>query len=347
VVLLTAEPAWVYKQMLKGDRSFDKLQFFVDRYIHDKDGCTGHPFKLAATITGDLHHYARYQKQDDAGGHQYITAGGGGAFLHLTHNLPECLQALNEGHVHQQRVFPDRKTSRRLLLWNFAFPFKNPLFTTMLLGIYFVFYILLHNARPEFFTGLAQDCHGLWDCWKSAGKMLLQSPGILVLCAAIAAGFYAFSDTKVARRGTRLVGVLHGLGQVKLLLLAMFWVGTWAFSGDTLWWQKLYIIPLVCAIAAGCASTLFGIYLYFSNRCCDMHITESSSSLACEDYKNFLRLHIHKDGLSIYPIGIRRVPRHWTTKQSEEKPDEIRFEGDEAPQPFLIEAPIHIHNDKL
>src|SRR5436853_4826139 len=41
VILLTAEPAWVYKQIHKDDRSFDKLQFFIDNYINNKNNCTG------------------------------------------------------------------------------------------------------------------------------------------------------------------------------------------------------------------------------------------------------------------------------------------------------------------
>jgi hypothetical protein len=249
--------------------------------------------------------------------------------------------------VHQQSTFPDTEKSRSLLLWNFVFPFKNWLFTLMLWGIYLVFYIILHNARSEFFTELAQQCHGIWDCWKHAGKTLLRSPGILVLCAAIAFGFYSFTDTKTNRRGIKLLGALHGLGQLLLLLLTMFWIGVAAFGEGILWWEKLYLIPLICAIGAGVAATLFGVYLYCSNRFLDMHVNEASSSLACEDYKNFLRLHIHKDGLTIYPVGLRKVPRKWTTEQTGDGPSHIRFSGDEEPQPFLIEPPIHILNDKL
>ena len=42
------------------------------------------------TLAGDLHHYARYQQVDasEVGAAQKITAGGGGAFLHPTHDLP-------------------------------------------------------------------------------------------------------------------------------------------------------------------------------------------------------------------------------------------------------------------
>lgn len=347
VILLTAEPAWVYAKMIRGNRSFDKLNFFVERYIRDEKGITGHPLKLAATLTGDLHQYSRYQKEGDNNGHQFITAGGGGAFLHLTHNLPECLDDERQQHIHQQCIFPNKKDSRRLLLWNLAFPFKNVLFATLLFGIYLCFYIILHNARPELFNQWGNETEGMSSRIGLLFHTLLRSPGILVFCAAIAGGFYGFADKSVMKSGAKLIGALHGLSQVALLLFIMLQVGIWAFGPEQNWLDKLWQVPLICAIGAGLAATLFGIYLYSSNRWRDMHVNEASSSLACEDFKNFLRLHIHKDGLTIYPIGIRRVPRHWKTQQTGNGPDHIRFSGNEEPKPFLIESPINILNEKL
>jgi hypothetical protein len=42
--------------------------------------------KVVLVLTGDSHHYARYVEADI--GRHYVTAGGGGAFLHGTHTLP-------------------------------------------------------------------------------------------------------------------------------------------------------------------------------------------------------------------------------------------------------------------
>ena len=39
---------------------------------------------------------------------------------------------------------------------------------------------------------------------------------------------------------------------------------------------------------------------------------QAFSALRIQDYKNFLRLHIARDGsLTIYPVKIERVPRRW------------------------------------
>jgi hypothetical protein len=71
-------------------------------------------------------------------GHQYITAGGGGAFLHLTHNLPQKLTSIyGEKDIHQQQIFPDRN-KRRLLLEIF-FHLKIPCLLFVLMYLSFLF----------------------------------------------------------------------------------------------------------------------------------------------------------------------------------------------------------------
>ena len=81
-----------------------------------------------------------------------------------------------------------------------------------------------------------------------------------------------------------------------------------------------------------------GLYLLFSNLAFGIHIDESSSSLASEDYKNFLRMSITPEGLTIYPIGIKKVTTNWKQTEDGEK---IRFSG-KLPEYHLIENPIFI-----
>jgi hypothetical protein len=70
------------------------------------------------------------------------------------------------------------------------------------------------------------------------------------------------------------------------------------------------------------------------------HGNEAFSSLAVEDWKNFLRLHINEQGdLTIYPIGIRRVPRKWKASRDKTGP-ELESADPDASEPELIEPPI-------
>jgi hypothetical protein len=71
-----------------------------------------------------------------------------------------------------------------------------------------------------------------------------------------------------------------------------------------------------------------------------VHLTEGYSSLAYPHYKNFLRIHITKDQVTVYPVGVDRVTTSW--KQSGEG-ENLKFEGT-LPQCHLIETPIIIKN---
>jgi hypothetical protein len=87
-----------------------------------------------------------------------------------------------------------------------------------------------------------------------------------------------------------------------------------------------------------------GIYLYVSLNLFGRHSNESFSSLAIQDYKNFLRMRIEADGgLTIFPIRVKRVPRKW--KRQPEGTDGPAYVPDpddrDATAPELIEAPIY------
>jgi hypothetical protein len=55
-----------------------------------------------------------------------------------------------------------------------------------------------------------------------------------------------------------------------------------------------------------------GVYLLISLNFFGRHSNEAFSSLASPDWKHFLRMKIDAGGgLTIFPIGIRSVPREW------------------------------------
>src|SRR5690606_29294041 len=83
VILCTAEPGWIYQGMPAVEQAYRRLEFFKNRFFKSGNST------LLATLTGDMHHYARYAATDDNGleYHHLIAAGGGGAFMHPTHFL--------------------------------------------------------------------------------------------------------------------------------------------------------------------------------------------------------------------------------------------------------------------
>ncbi len=79
-------------------------------------------------LSGDLHAYARYQEEH--GTAQRFVAGGGGAYLYPTHDLPERLSLpdVPDGQAQvtytRRQVFPEEATSRQLALGALLFPVK-------------------------------------------------------------------------------------------------------------------------------------------------------------------------------------------------------------------------------
>jgi hypothetical protein len=72
------------------------------------------------------------------------------------------------------------------------------------------------------------------------------------------------------------------------------------------------------------------------------HATHAFSSQRIEGYRSWLRLHIDREGgLTIYPIGLRNVPKHW--RLLHDPAGRPTFEPIDRPlAPHLIEEPIRI-----
>lgn len=82
VVICIAEPDWLLAEML-GEED-EEENFFKITAIARKRGA-----RVCAVVAGDWHHYNRYFASEiDV---HFVTAGGGGAFLHPTHVLKESI----------------------------------------------------------------------------------------------------------------------------------------------------------------------------------------------------------------------------------------------------------------
>jgi hypothetical protein len=71
----------------------------------------------------------------------------------------------------------------------------------------------------------------------------------------------------------------------------------------------LVAATLLLALAGGAVlnGTLFGAYLAISNRWFRMHDNEAFSAMRRKSFKNFLRIRIDDDAITVYPIGLRRI----------------------------------------
>ena len=108
--------------------------------------------------------------------------------------------------------------------------------------------------------------------------------------------------------------------------------------------MKKLALPLSLVFGAGwiLGSFVMGLYLLLSLNVFGRHGEQAFAALRIQDYKNFLRLHIARDGsLTIYPIKIERVPRRWRDRAPGDSTPS-RVVPDEPLQAELIEPPIVI-----
>jgi len=138
--------------------------------------------------------------------------------------------------------------------------------------------------------------------------------------------------------------------------MATFLIGWFATRVSVAWFglrfqsfsQLLIAFVIIVILGWVIGSTIMGLYLLISLNGFGRHSNEAFSALAIEDWKNFLRLRIEKDGkLTIFPIGLPTVPTSWkrrtgerwnadkTHRQPELEPDE-----NQTLRPCFIEAPI-------
>jgi hypothetical protein len=363
VILCTAEPSWVYG-VTKGAQAFEALRYFEDRYIrHPK----AHPARLAVALTGDLHHYVRYESKGLDEEVQRITAGGGGAYLYATHDMPREL-VLEEGFRESARPvtykkaasFPDTPTSTRMTFGSLLIPIRSWKFGLFLSAFYTLFSWILQAAsktRPDLLAGhwsLMEYLHdqslGNWQqVLKTFAVLIVNTPVSVLLCLLIVGGFMGFCSAK--RKISRfLIGSGHGVAHV-LLNLALMWlfacVNPSLLDSPQASWSHSVLFVLEMLLFGGLlGGVLMALYLLLFSFVGGFHLGEAYSSQRIPDYKNFLRIHLDATGkLKIYPIGVRKAGK-WKLRPNAPE-GEPWFEPDgAAPLPELIEEPIPVPRER-
>jgi hypothetical protein len=293
LILATGKPSWTDSMKPHPEPSYANLAYFEDELLK------GSAAKLAVVVSGDKHHYARYE--DASGTRHRITSGGGGAYLSATHHLEPELE-LEEGrkdtkqtvHYALKTEYPPARVSR-LLRW--AAPFRLPLRNAYLLVVIGALYLLVAlllqaPARREGFDAL----------WSS--RTLFAAMILIPVFVLFAAGKGLLTRL--------LLGVPHALAHLALVLSLVV-----AFAHG---WDRYGVVVALLAALVGTplGGALLGLYLAVADvvygrwrlKGLNRHANEAFSCQAIEDWKSFLRFHIGHDGrLTIYPIGIERVAR--------------------------------------
>jgi len=293
--------------------------------------------QLLLVLKSGKHYYARYEEED--GARQHINSGGGGAFLHPTHELPERLDLPSgDGPVACRRaaVYPSPAVSKglRKRIWLLA-PFNLPLagvFGTV--EVLLAFMMGLHLRDRHVSLGVVDLRRAVWE---SPTAFLL----ILLMVVSTAAMVRFAHDAGGAVR--LLLGLVHSalqLASVAAVMIAASWLSS--AHGLRGAWSLIVFLGLIGLMGGIGGMVGLSGYLWATNRL-GFHGNEGFAPLHHQDLKHFLRLHITADGaLTVYPIGVDRVGRKWRLCPDAPPNAPWFAPSGSEPETHLIEHPFRI-----
>jgi hypothetical protein len=341
VILCTAKPSWVHERLegdVKAQRAAKRNLEYFERHIIREHG-----WRLVVAISGDHHHYARYDTVE--GPQQKITCGGGGAFLYPTHGLPDTLDWPEDDEGPEKtytraRVYPSVEDSKRLRARAWLVPFTNPSFWALIGLVYLLISWMIRFGLGAGPSGGPQGIRGADMVDLLVG--LARNPVGLIFAAVLVVALVAFAGWGHWGRGARwLVGPIHGV--VHLVLVVALIQAFAAPFGDLSVPPFIAIFIALLAVIGGLAGSLvMGGYLWMS-QLAGKHPNEAFSSAHIQEFKSFLRLRVGADGsLDIFPIALDRVPRRWRAVPEGDPQDPWFEPADREVTARLIEPPIPV-----
>ncbi|HEX2273725.1 MAG TPA: hypothetical protein VHG90_07625 [Acidimicrobiales bacterium] len=292
--------------------------------------------RVALYLKSGRHHYSRYE--EEGGPCQLITAGGGGAFMHPTHALPERTRPHgneDSGEFKKAAVYPSASDSKRLRKWLFVLPVYNLPLAAFFGGIYVVlaFMLNLHLRSAHVSLGLTDLRRALWNS---------PTAFMLIMLMVVTFGIMVRLAHEASSPARLLIGLVH-TAMLFATLTGVF-IGSSRLAslfGDGA--DSLLAFLGFVAVLGGVSGVLgISAYLWATNLL-GFHGNEAYAPLHYMHYKNFLRLYIADDGdLTVYPVGIDKVTKKWqSTPDAGDDAPWFAPVGDE-PELRLIEAPITI-----
>jgi hypothetical protein len=361
IILCTAKPSWLPSSRYSDD-AYKNLEFFVRELIVPHGGV------VATMLSGDLHHYSRYESDE---GHQFITSGSGGSYLMGTHHLPaevrpfkvppkkeeaESSPYLHSAFVRSGFTYPSQSDSRRLALGALRLAFRRvniPFCLTVGL-IAFWTARMFDRVAPGLLTTEWGSRHAV--SWRFDMLAMLSALVVVMGC-----GWFAAATNKKARPLlTWPWGLAHGMGQLAVavilaLLLMPHPLQRLGAAGPPYLTLPGPFMPVAHAlsvigdaavfvlIAGWIGATLVGAYLTVSDRMLRWHANEVFAAQSICDYRSFVRIHLAANGhATIYPIGLRHVPRWWRSRLVRTDSDPQYEPMDAELLPHLIEGPIDV-----
>lgn len=329
VILCSAEPTWAYKE-IKGDAAYKTFRFFEQTLI-EQNG-----FEHVIGLAGDVHCYARYEGE---GGRQRFIAGGGGAYLAATHDLPGKLdlpRGSGTEEFEEKAIYPTRAKSRALAGGAIAFALWNRYFW-VLMGALYLSFITSVESTSVLQVGWDNRAKSILYAMGQFGEALRQFAKVTVLSATtmllvfiLLFGLMAYADFK-----NKLVKIIVGGGHAALHMFMIFllaWGCVRLNKGPE--WFQVVVFALEMFIAGGIVgSIIFGLYYFICAVIFERHLEHAFSSQGFTLYKQFIRFRVTAEGIEFFTIGVDSQPK-WKLKQQPPYPNHQHkpwFDGEIEP----------------
>jgi len=365
VVLLTAKPSWVVAIDGRVEPpTWKYLSFFEERMVRDTGA------RLVLTITGDRHHYARYEPQG-AGSEAAptrITAGGGGAYLSATHTLPTRLdlkplpRKQGEDYLDQpvvvnrrEEIYPSDADSRRVSNGILKLAALNPGFGRLMGVIYVLLGFSLLGAidagaidavdQLDEVVAAGATPYAPLDVAPNANFLDFLSNGVgamsIVLAALLFVGVFGGLDIKQSPPLRFVVALLHTVVHLLAVSLLMWGVVNVFDDSEATAWLLGGVLAFVLGATFG--TSVFAFFLWVVHKArgpkAQANANQVFTGQSIADYKNLLRMHLRRDGsLEIHALGVDRACREWDLVADPRGP---RFEPrGEAPSVHAIDRTL-------
>jgi hypothetical protein len=348
VILCVAAPYWVRET--EDRNAFRQVHVFEQDYLRRRFNHRAGAFEETGAsvrlwLTGDLHHYSRYEEtapgdQPGAGvpsrpgdpqRTQLITCGLGGAFLADTRLLPAEVTLQGSGPLPGRRftlapgAFPDGAESRQLRgrLANpfspFWLPLRNPGFgsalgaahTVAALTLWTVFSAFRGLSFVDSLFSLKAGNTGLLALTILAVPLIL-----LLLLVTLGATIGLARDPRENGAGFTVargaLWQLSALGAGIAVVLLVPWPAAW---------PPFLTLALVLAFifSTGYAAGSEAFAFFILRTPVGEVASWAMSGQAIEDHKGFLRIRITPEGiLTVYPVAVDRICRDWKLEENDD-----------------------------
>jgi hypothetical protein len=326
VILCIPSPTWIKREghqaaARKGDTGDRGVEREIARYDVFSNIIADSGATIRLRLSGDFHHYTRHASPE----RDYVVSGGGGAFATGTGRTPKLLSAASKP-ASLKAQFPSKADSDRRRWSALKFAMLSPGFTFGLMLVQLLLcyaFNLGSRLNPssigpdkgwiEMLRATPADLGAVAAIATYVFGFIENAPITLLLLLITLAGFVGFANSgspeTTASSLARACGFLHWLLQMLLGISTAFFAAKMAVAPGVLSNLLFVSIDAVCLFAFG--GLLFGFYLIVTNILFGLHEQEVFSCQSIEDYKCFLRIHIDRETLTIYPIGIDRVSKAW------------------------------------